>query len=277
LTSKTTPNDIPTFRKDPLLDLRSKVDVFVWNYPVLVKDVDVYLKLEKQLAKIYQLAGDVQDLRSVNYTQDDLDKALAPCLKAKEDFFADSKQYDYLNFLSQPSTTWADRKVSKVPGRFWSIANRTPSKKYTGFGNLAYLESGLLNWVLTNFPDLMALRELTVPANAELFHAYRKNVRSVSWLAAAFPPIFTNGSDPSKGLTTVKQFQSKLGKVHDDIVDYDYYMKKKRFEEAEIAKNQTRSDWRDTRSWVNTSNFLKVIGNLQKSLVQQGTKKRKCK
>jgi len=263
LTPQTQPNDVAIFRKHPLLDLRSLIDVFGWIYPKKENGTDVLISLEVEASELYETAGDLQDLRSVNYTQADVDKLLLPCLEWKDKFFLHLSEYQYLQFVSSPIDKWT-RKT--VPGRFWKLGNRQPDAKLNGYQNLAYMQSGIMKWLIDNLPPVLALRDLTNPKTADVFHGYRKNIRSASWVSSTFPSIF-NGTAPATKLALLSNLQSQMGDVHDSIVSYNYYIAHEDHKEAAKEKELVKEQWKKLREWIDLYSILDVEDFIRKALI----------
>jgi len=270
LNVSSTPNDIPKFRQTPLLAFRSYIDLFYYDYPASVNGTDVFMTLEIEIGHLYKMTGAVQDLRKVNYTQSDLNKLLLPCLQWKDQFLLSNQNYDYLNFLSNPDPQWAERKSgTKPPGRFWALGNIEPKHKYTGYQNIARMQSAMLTYLIDQYKTLDNMHDLTDPKTTLAFHAYRKDSRGGTWVTLSYPQIYTNSTPPTNTTHLLHKFHTKLGEVHDKLVKYDYYEAHGETKKAAEAKALVHKDWTAVKKWMSSNEVYSVMKQVRAALIMQ--------
>lgn len=253
LTSNVKPGDLGNLRKS-IISTRSFLDVFVYAYN---NDItDIFKILRKELNKLYTDIGNFDDLQHVNYSPSDAKRLLEICLKDKDKFNKGNKEYNYESYVKNPNLIKLyDRPKSELSIDFWGNITYTPEESYSGLQNLGLLVKGQLENLIDTYHAFINLTDIYDPKTHDQFHAYRKLLRGFNFITSYFN-VFNKTVE---GFTITKEAYSKIGKINDEINEYEYYTKKGNEDKANKIKSQLISDWKGLVNWLDIKKFYNLL------------------
>jgi len=226
------PSDIKSLRTS-LLSVRNLLDVFVFAYNPFNdktdKHDDIFTVARADMNEGYTWIGNFKDLDDshVNYTYAQMVALRVKCLKWQEKYYKHAKKYNYSEYIVTPSTDKLyERSTKELSPFFWgAVDGLRPSLTRGGYENIAYLMESLTSLALKNYVEWLNLTQIYGDATQLVFHAYRKLIRGVNSVSDFASEIYIANATCVKGsLSTTNSFFGLIGKVHDQITAYDYYM-----------------------------------------------------
>lgn len=263
LNQDSNPGDLGKLRKQLLLT-RTYLDIFIYAYPIngtgKYQDVDCSEVLRKNLNKGYTAIGNFDDLQHVNYTKSDRSKLLNKCLNWKSDFNKDIDNYNFKEYLNNVSEVIYLRPKKELSVDFWGNISFIPTRVLGGYQNIGMLASGQLNISLIDYDYTVGLENIWETKYHNIFHDYRKLIRSINFLANKFSEIYS--VDVSKYIQHLEKAYTSLGKINDLINEYVYYNKNGDSGKAARKQQEIVDKWKDLRDWFNQINLRGLLEKL---------------
>lgn len=260
ITNQSLPGDLGSLRKSILL-IRTYLDIFVYVYPI--GNPDLFEILRGDLDKLYVSLGNFDDEQHWNYTTSDKDKLLSKCLKYKYRFQQDDDKYNFYSFIQQTSDKLYYRNKDELSVDFWGNISQVPNNSLTGYQNIGLLSQGQLQNIISTYEYVTSIDEIWKSKNHHLFHDYRKSIRGAVFIPNFFPDVYSK--DVSKYADIIDSAYSKLGKINDQITEYQYYEKKGYLGEANKKEKEIILMWKSLRDWLN-SDFIMSVKDILNSI-----------
>jgi len=154
------------------------------------------------------------------------------------------------------------RPADELSSFYWEYIDVYPELSLTGLHNIALLERGLLQLALQRYPSVLNLTRIYQNDPHNLFHDYRKLVRSIVTVPGYFQ-VFNSSSDcVNSALGILNKLYKKFGAINDDIVAYDYYVNHGEEGKAHHEEQIIDSDWGNLQSWMINSTMPFQFGCL---------------
>jgi len=244
------------------------IDIFAYAFPVVEikeKDMETFEVLRDDLKKLYSAVGKFQDLRAVNFTQQDYDKRLAECLLRKETLLANIVKYSYAQFLQSPVVDkLIDRPKDLLSEYFWGGVPSVPNLNNTGLENVGILAKGQIKVAQDFYEKTVKLEDIWLKKYHKSFHDFRKLLRGIRYVADSFAGIFSR--DPVKDLARVDEAYDQFGDLNDEITEYQYYVDRGNQKEAELKLKEIKIMWPKLKDWLHKVEFLKLLQQLHNSI-----------
>jgi len=273
---ETTPPTSVKALRSALGSMRDILDVFVYAYPPKFSTGDdkskgdAWVKVRECVDDGYTEIGDFKDLADsgVNYTQKQEDKRRNVCLDWKADYVSHAQEYNSY-ILNASVTQLYNRDKSVLSPYFWANTPYKPSLKLTGVQNVALLAKGLVSEAIDGMSEWENLTDITGSKKQLKFHDYRKLIRGTYAVATFTSDVYITNPNCSisRSQQTVNTFYSMIGKVHDNIVAYDYNKENDHSKKAKASKKLVESMWESLKGWVTSNNPSGSLTCLQTSLV----------
>jgi len=265
LNNSTLPTNVKTLRK-AILGARNMLDIFVLAYPNKTdnkKFADLWAKIRQDMDGGYEVIGAFQDLphSGANYTEADVIRLREPCILWKATFLANSKKWNYFEYLRNPSLRTLYHRPS-VPGFFWKLSGVLPDLRYSGPQNIARLAQGIILVAQSKYNNLLTLQNITESKNQHHFHDFRKLTRGILAIETDFETTIFNVSNCEHFLASVscmKGVYDNLGDLNDLYVKYEYYLSKGNVPAAEEAKTEVIQKWDDIVVWMKDNDIGEKI------------------
>ncbi len=246
------PGDLGTLRKS-IISVRSFLDIFVYAYNNA--SPDVFKLLRKELNELYTDIGNFDDLQHVNYSPSDAEKLLKFCLKDKDKFNKNKKEHNYGTYINKPSLDKLYmRDKSELSIDFWGNISALPIETYSGIRNLGLLVKGQLGSLIEAYDPFVNLTDIYERKIHDQFHAYRKLIRGFNFVTSYF-----NVFNKTVNYDVTKEAYGRIGKINDEINEYEFYTKKGNTDKANKIKTELLSDWKDLIYWLDAKKFYNLL------------------
>lgn len=265
INNNTVPGHLSKLRKQLLLT-RTFLDIFAYAYPtggpVGTEGGDRFEILRKILNKGYTLIGNFDDLQHVNFTEADRIKLLDKCLEWKGSYLDDIDNYNFKMYLNNVSKNVIVRNKDTLSIDFWGNITAVPTDSLSGYQNLGLLAKGQLNNCIDRYTYTTSLKDIWNKEYHELFHDYRKLVRSINFVADHFPEIYT--SSVKNYVQTLEKAYGLLGKINDLINEYTYYVHNGDSGAAAQKQQEIIEKWSDLLKWFGQVGLKNTLVNMIK-------------
>lgn len=256
----TNPGTISALRKQLLLT-RTYLDIFCYAYELTeCHGGDCFLVLRKTLNKGYTLIGDFDDLQHVNYTESDRIKLLGRCLEWKQEFRDDIDNNNFKKYLTNVSTHMVMRPKSDLSIDFWGNVTAVPDGNLSGYQNIGLLSTGQLKDCINAYTFTVNLEDIWNKQYHNLFHDYRKLIRSINFVGNYFPAVYSQNIKTE--IHQLEKAYTLLGKINDLINEYVYYTKRGNLRAAEEKKNEIVEKWKSLRAWFSDIGLMGILRKL---------------
>lgn len=272
LTNQSLPTEVKTLRIT-ILEVRDLLDIFAFAYSPGKSGRDLWSYLRSDLDEGYESLGSFQDLAHslVEYNETDVVVGRDRCLEWKSKFQGNLYTYDYSTYLSSPSLdTLHQRSKTHVSSLFWGNHVR-PSADLTGLQNMAKLAYRQLSLVLGSYDEVVALEHVYRRKVHDVFHEFRKLLRSVLATTSLFPEIVRPDAQQPPLVLLFQAFKG-FGSVNDAIFAYDFYKSRDK-DKAKDAKQKVESGWARLVCWLDDNDFY---ANMEQLLDYISTEMEEC-
>lgn len=262
LAEKMDPSNVKNARQ-VLLTTRDLLDVFSPVYPTH----SMWGSVRSLYKDGYELVGNYQDLdhAHVAFSKPLWNQRKDDVLNWKDDFEFFDSHHDIHTFLSKDVDTDGcyDHSESHL---FWGeLEGYLPCGSDMATESLQKLAAVQLNNALDLLRTVLKLDKVLQVEDQELFHDFRKEIRSVldEWDlfgTVLFPTAETKGSPVHSALNTLKNAHKRLGKINDDWTAYNLYLTRhERKAERKKLAIQINTGWDDFKDWATKTNLPGAI------------------
>ncbi|MCC6805986.1 MAG: CHAD domain-containing protein [Deltaproteobacteria bacterium] len=266
LTPASVPHDdsIYALRKQ-VLKLRQHLDIFAHVYQ---RDPKQFKALRDSLDQGYEALGRFKDLfdsqgltettrdpgtgafvqtttlTELRYKKGEVDERLAAALAWKRKFLAPERQAELKSMLAGA----ADPEGKKTVGSrfFWGSVDQKPKASLSGVENLQRLLAGLLDRAIEEYKPF---KKLATPLgeNQEVFHDYRKRVRSILNVLDGFPELTAPTLAPLR--QTLVEHITLCGLIEDKLVGHELASKRGKGKQAKALEEEIEAKFAALKEW----------------------------
>jgi len=230
INKNTLPHETKELRKK-LGEMRDFLDIFASIYPKKSKnlDGDAWELLREDLDVGYEDLGAFKDLfdiqntsvDEVKYPKKETEKRLAKVLKWTASFLDNERQEAYVNLLSNVREGKFYKRAQEQQSRFyWGGSGIEADPSLSGIDNLARLAQALLQNASHDYPEALLVNDLTELHESEVFHDFRKRVRSFAKVLRLFPQLVPTQSKLRADIAILEELVSLYGDLNDKIVKF---------------------------------------------------------
>ncbi len=270
-------------------DVRDLLDIFCFAYPK--QGEDVWREIRKELALGYRRVGAFKDLFDAQEVSDPAEATYDPvevkalCLKIldwKRGLLA--RRQRFADYLSRPKThKFVFRQGEELAPFFWGEYGAQTEPVYDdagqigGASNLRRLIRRLCNRLS---PDVKLLarpldeggvgdiagRKQHHQDNREIFHLFRKRLRTIVKLHGRFPLQPRGGVDPATLVAAIERVVVALGDLNNTVLAYERASGRS---ERERLANPINERWRQIKKDIRTEDMkgtLLALGRLARPL-----------
>lgn len=275
------PHDAKALRKYGLGKMRDHLDVFAYAYG-FDRNTDRWRSLRKQIDKGYEVMGKFKDLydalppavRADPAQRDAVYAGMGDKIAARREAvvqwlagFSDPQLVaQYQAHLESTDGEIHKRSAKKLSRFFWGAAEIVPKKRKSGVENISRLERRLLKLAGADLDELSTIEKVAqkmdgkkIPKDEELFHDFRKRIRTVVKLAGYFPEIRKTNSEgqprAEAKLAKVAEAVSRLGEVQDSLIS----LHGKKGKKAKKLRKQINEDWAVLKEWLDDEKLDKAL------------------
>jgi hypothetical protein len=265
-------------RKD-IGKVRAMLDTFAYAFhPIKCKKdgakKNIWHKFRADLDDGYKRVGDYKDLYEFQYISEATDKndpvwakKREKMIKWKNRFLKPKRLKCYRKALVAMKTKM-NKKQSDQSKFYWGAfitnsmdqdgnivdteATLKPKRKKSGIENLGRLTHGLLQKAHDEYDTILALDNLLVHENAEIFHDYRKLMRTVvKQLISSYPEMLNDRSEEvDKGFKTLRDLVQEFGALNDKLVALVFYQKLKDQNRVSGLERQITYEAKWVQEWL---------------------------
>lgn len=268
LTHQVRPDEVYRVRKT-ILKTRDLLDVFSPTYPNATGQgtcSDIWRCLRHYVAKLYRSIGDFQDLHNchIRYSRSQMEHRQKVVVKWATKFESYLRKNPSLpQYLSQPTAYSYAHKDSHL---FWQSVDRMPrgSERITPvLQRLGSQQVRRAFWYLGEAISFQSIRNETVH---EIFHNFRKELRSITDEYDLFSSLFVPSSDEYPWKETVsaikmlKSARTHLGHINDDWTKLRFYEANDKYPlERRILTHSIDVGWMRFEGWARDANLTGVL------------------
>ncbi len=272
-TENTLPHEAKDLRK-LLRKYRNRLDLFAFAYPT-GPGKDLFLKLRKDIDKGYERMGDFKDLfdaqrlelaefdsekqkwskgvRPEVVTYPDLERVRSRRIKVikwKNEFLETDRLAAYRAYTCAPDLiVFHNRRAKDLSRFFWgSEKGMMPRRELDGVDNFRWLAAESLNRALSDYPAVQLLRDLE-GETAELFHDFRKRVRTVVKIAGDIELLPTSNKRAKKLDELMDDVDDAYGDINDIILDLDLAVESGQIAKVTRLRAEIATEWATLRQW----------------------------
>ena len=271
--SKTLPHQVkkPLDLRKEVLKVRDYLDIFAYAMPdaKIKKKTDAYERLRQDLDEGYAVLGSYKDLfdmqgtsaQQAAYDKQDVKKRREDLLKWRDQFLAREGEYfAYLNSID--GNTLVDRDRSDLSSFYWGATELRPAAQLSAHENLNFLLRDLLLQARTEWP---LVRQISNPArdphNIEVFHDFRKRVRTLVKVTTYFPELVRWKPED---LAFLKEITRRYGVISDQVAKIILLEDKGKDSKVKKLKDETKDLWKELQAWEAKYNVeAKLAGLLE--------------
>jgi len=232
------PKTLKPFRKS-LLKMRLLIDVAGPAFPNGgSKKKDFLLKIRDDLDLGYETLGSFQDLYAtgVNFTEKEATTKYKACVTWRKAFLKNLESY--VEFLSNPSTTFYEHKGSKF---FWSDECPKPDQRLSAACNLMTILKCQSDNAYTIGSTVVKQDDVYADESQETFHNFRKSLRTILGCSG----LNVEGlykSDVKAETAVFQTLYDDYGDLNDLWGTYKYYQGKTKTPEGQKEYAKARLD-----------------------------------
>lgn len=283
----TYPHDVKCLRKQ-IGYMKILVDLFVYAYPEKKGKKDPILKFRGFLDDGYEFYGDYKDefdrdpeiVAAVSEYKIDSCRFEVPSevlekvydqrrISEKQRILLDwsnkfaEKFPKNLEMLSKVEKRLVDRPKKSLSRFYWGGLDVSPKKKkLDGLGNIKRLQYHLLDKALFEYDILISRDEIHRYEDEEVFHDFRKRVRSVLRIDLFFPG--TRPDRASDKLEEVEEYVGMFGDVNDLFLKYHDYLDEGNKKKAGKIRKQINKSWKELKKKLIKEKLKKKLKTLRK-------------
>ena len=266
LSKDSLPHEGKALRKD--LDLaRDMLDIFAPVMPGTEKN-DFFLALRENLDMGYESVGFFKDLYDVQgvaspdeavYDQGEVKEFLKPVLDWKESFLDKDFQRASQTFFETIDADHVYKRKSKDLSKFyWRNIENLPSFGDPAGDSLIRLIKGLLKQARAEEDQLLEIKSVVDKDDQEVFHDFRKRVRTVVEVSEYFSELFDPSEIQKAKLVVLTELVARYGALHDKMISYDRALEKDKKSKAKELAREIDADWQDIKKWQKDAVELKL-------------------
>ncbi|MDX2093810.1 MAG: hypothetical protein SFX73_38600 [Kofleriaceae bacterium] len=254
------PHEPKAVRKQ-LAELRDYLDLFAYAYPT--SHGDPWKDIREELDDGYETIGEFKDMfdrqgvtdpRQAVYDPTELADKRAPVVAWTAELLA--QRVDVRLYLAKPSpSNMHERDRDDLSQFFWGATKIEPSKSRSGLKNMAKLTRELLDLALEDYDTVLDVRDIHKVENQEVFHDFRKRIRSIGRMPGYFPAIMDPDDDVTEQLALLTEAVTKYGEINDLITKYAH-------EPDGDLKEEIADEWKALRDWQREHDFDNVLDDL---------------
>lgn len=279
LDKNTLPYETKQLRKD-IVQVRDLLDIFVYAFPSAEKESkDIGLILRDDLDVGYETIGSFKDLFDVQasetndlrpeeavYDKEILKERREQVLKWKKTFLDRDQQAIYVDYLRHPDSGFSKRKKDSLSRFYWGAVSFRPDADLSGIENVRLLTIGLLNKAEEDERETRKLKALVGFHEHEIFHDFRKRIRSVIKILNLFPTLNPTDERAKSALAVLIEIVDRYGQVNDRIVALLQARAEKQKKKEEKIEKELQKAWNDLLEWQRDSEVREQIALLKRGL-----------
>jgi len=132
---------------------------------------------------------------------------------------ANKKAYNYDAFITTiDKSKIFIRPKSTLSDLFWGLSSAIPLANDTAIQNIALLLDGVWQHEYSTYQSIMALPNIWDSTQHDIFHTFRKIIRSALAVISRFPPVYNRL--PSQDMDILDNAYGQFGALNDMITDY---------------------------------------------------------
>ena len=240
INKNTLPHDLKCFRKD-IGKMKTLVDIFIYAYGAKSGNDDPISLLRDFLDYGYETLGHFKDemdkspenaavIKQFKTSKCTYDvppdvinevynkKKVKKKLNAVIDWTNEAKENQniILGILEKTKKRRIEiRNKAKLSKFYWGSTNFTPDLSLSGLKNIQYLQLSILQKSIIDLDQLLTLRRSHNEKYEELFHDFRKHIRSVVRIDEFFPQTRNPQLETDIAFRTLKKVVGKFGDIND--------------------------------------------------------------
>ncbi len=255
--TKTLPHQVkkPLDLRKEVLKVRDYLDIFAYAMPeAKINKKDAFERLRQDLDEGYAVLGSYKDLfdvqgtsaQHVDYDKHDVKKRKAALLKWRDGFLARQNQYvAYLSFIESSNLVKRDR--DDLSSFYWGATELRPLIQLSAHDNLNLLLKDLLLHAIEEWPLVRQLKNpARDPNNIEVFHDFRKRVRTLVKVTTYFPELVIWKSED---VAFLQKITRRYGVISDQVAKIVLLEGKGKAAKVKELKDETKKLWEDLQAW----------------------------
>ena len=288
---KTLPHEAKSVRK-LIGRIRLYIDLFAYAYDY-DDNYDIWQKLRDDLDEGYETMGGFKDIydamgisvatrdeatgewgdgvhpRDIDYDDDEVEEVREDVLDWLDGFFSKQRIALYRYYLRAANLEKICLRPKASQSKFiWGGVSVVPDPDRTGLENLGLLTFNLATLAENDYLGAIELDDLTDTENEEIFHDFRKRVRSVLKLHAEFPQIIAEeASNQQWIMATLDEMVSRYGDVNDLLIGYHRLVDADKRKKAKKLAKKINKQWDDLRDWQTERQIDDVLVRLEGILI----------
>ena len=276
-TDETLPHEAKNLRRD-IGSFRIYIDIFPYAFEY-DEEFDVWSELREDLDKGYEVMGKFKDLfdtqgvdiDDATYDESEVKRYRKKVLKWKKRFLKPVRLTLYKFLLRHPSTTGIySRPKDKLSKFFWGGVKIVPDPEINGIQNIAMLIREINNIAIQDYSVVKSVSNLTDEENEEVFHDFRKRVRSTIKLLNYFPEVLIDQGNSDEFIVTmdlIKELVSNYGAVNDLITSYHLAEERGQRRKQRRLKRQIKEEFSVVKEWQTENNIGEVLQQLDTMII----------
>jgi hypothetical protein len=261
--------------RDLLDEARDTLDMFVFCYPTGTPDT--WQLLRDDLNAGYHGLSHYADLLASNYSRYAQEQELSGLFNWRETFITNSELYNYSDYFSSPELLQLFfRSPSAYNELWWGKQQATsyyPSSMNTGIQNLAVLERAQLAHLQQRLPVLMSLPNASCKANADYMHQYKKQLRVLMRVVAAFPKTLDSSQPHYHGLLKdMAAAQAELTKEKKSLTSLLYYLQYGPPSALAQAQQVANKALQKVKDYIQKHGFAQTLQSFSNLIIQSNTR-----
>ena len=255
--SKTLPHQVkkPLDLRKEVLKVRDYLDIFAYALPkAKIKKTEAFLRLRQDLDVGYAVLGSYKDLfdiqgksvQSVDYNKQDVKKRREHLLIWLDGFLA--REGEYLAYLeSIDGRTLVNRDRKELSSFYWGATELRPFIQISAQDNLRLLLKDLLVHARMEWPLVRQIKNPAKdPSDIEVFHDFRKRVRTLVKVTTYFPELMAWRSED---LAFLKEITRRYGVISNQVAKILLLESKGKTSQVKKLKDETKELWKDLQAW----------------------------
>jgi len=254
---ETLPHEAKQLRRQ-IGTVRIYVDIFSYAFEYN-KDFDVWEELRDDLDKGYGKMGAFKDLfdtqrvepQDAVYDKEEVKQYRKKVLKWKKKFLKPMRftLYEYLIKYTATGVIYSRPKDS-LSKFFWGSVDIAPTTEITGIQNIALLVKKLISISEEDYVVVRTVDDLTDSQNEEVFHDFRKRLRSILKVIGYFNQVLTVSQDEyNEILEIVGDLVTYYGDINDILTSYHLAIKREHNRRAREFKREIKEEFKKVQKW----------------------------
>ncbi len=276
-TKETLPHEAKNLRRD-IGTFRIYIDIFPYAFEY-DEEFDVWSVLREDLDKGYEVMGNFKDLfdtqgvdaEDATYDKSEVKDYRKKVLKWKKRFLKPMRFTLYKFLLRHPSTTSIyTRPKEDLSKFFWGGVKIEPDPQISGVQNIARLIREINSIAIEDYSVVKSVSNLTKEDNEEVFHDFRKRVRSTIKLLSYFPEVIVDQGTSDEFTATmdlIKELVSNYGSVNDLITSYHLAEERGQRRKQRRLKRQIKEEFVVVKEWQVANKIDEVLTQLDALII----------